>query len=170
MSSVASDYKRMRRVILLVVFGFIATIGGIGLWATESWDLTGEPRFLSYVAWDILGGLACFGIYRIAMYAAFGAAWARAGGGADAYASRSRVTNVDADAIRAALVRCEDAGCPSSLTGDVALLLERGPNDAVRRAILDRLYSYSAFSTDPYELRRAANELRVAINPWSPST
>jgi hypothetical protein len=35
-----------------------------------------------------------------------------------------------------------------------------------RAALLDRLYSYAATSTDDYAARSAVNQLRLAINPW----
>ena len=155
------------RAIMVVVLCVMAALGGVGVWALESWDATSDPRFLRYMAWDILVGIAFFGILRLSEYTAMGVAGVRALRENDVDASRPRSSNVvDLDAIRATLARCENTTCPTWVTSEVAMWLEDGPNDAVRRrALLERLYRYSAFSNDAYERRRAANDLRVAIKP-----
>ena len=165
-SAVASHYRRVMRVIEVAVFCVMAVLWSVGLWAVERWSSTADSRFLGYMAWDILAVVAFFGTLRISACTAMGIVGAHTLGGSNA--SRQSSSNVDLDEIGATLVRCENAKCPSWVTSEVGTWLEDGADDgARRRALLDRLYRYSAFSTDPYERRRAANDLRAAINPWS---
>jgi len=49
---------------------------------------------------------------------------------------------------------------------DAVLALAPGPDRREKRAeLLSRLYWQAGFSSDPFEVRRAYNRLRIAINP-----
>jgi hypothetical protein len=67
------------------------------------------------------------------------------------------------------LNRVDAVRAPAWVKESVADWLATVPGDeknSKRAALLDRLYSYAATSTDDYAARSAVNQLRLAINPW----
>jgi hypothetical protein len=76
---------------------------------------------------------------------------------------------VDEPAIREELSNVDVAHMPPWVKDNVDDWLATAPQDEKdrkRAALLDRLYSYAANSTDDYAARSAVNRLRLAINPW----
>lgn len=80
---------------------------------------------------------------------------------------------VDEQRVTGALSRLESfaGGCPAWLRGGVDAWLAAPPGEQknqMRNDLLQRLYTEAGSPGDPAQ-RRALNEVRLAINPWSDS-
>jgi hypothetical protein len=76
---------------------------------------------------------------------------------------------MDESKIRDELGKAETMHLPDWVreeTDDWLATTDGGEKDRKRGALLDRLYNYASNSTDDYATRSAANQLRLAINPW----
>lgn len=76
---------------------------------------------------------------------------------------------IDETAVQQALQKLGTVACPpwvKEAVDDWLAMPQSEDKDRKRAGLLDRLYSYSALSTDDYAARSAVNQLRLAINPW----
>jgi len=76
---------------------------------------------------------------------------------------------VDEPGIQSELTHASTAASPpwvKEVVDDWLATAEGEEKNRKRAALLDRLYSYAATSTDDYAARSAVNQLRLAINPW----
>ena len=169
--------KQRRTIIAIYLTVALAPIA-VGLWALGMWFWTSDPKYITDIIWAVAIFLGVQSTARtIRTFAVLDRTDAdvreyRRSGTIPPSGQPSSTRQPDVGRVRDALQEIEAARepAPSWLRPDVEDWLEMpdGPDKNKRRAELaQKLYWYSAYSDDSFDMRRTANRVRQAINPYS---
>ena len=139
-------------MVLVLMFCAMALVA----WSLSMWTRTSDYRYEDTAAWAVLGSIGLYFIYYESRFLLVGLI-------GNARAAAAAVAKADASVLRDALERCERAGCPPWVRASVEAWFGSDNRTSTRLDLLSRLYAYSASSADPYESRRAVNDLRLVI-------